>query len=215
MASSSDFFDDVLHLEDKFYADGHRQGVADGERAGRAEGRVFGIEKGFDKFVEAGRLYGRALVWANRLPRAQQDRQPVVPPAGTPAAAAAAAVPPLEDGARDALPQEPLRLPVLTTGGARLEKNVLALHALVEPETLSTENVDDAVNDFDDRVKRAQGKARVIERQTGEDAAAARSVEAKSTGAAVTTTAATTSATVEQHPSSASAAAPPTGEVGF
>lgn len=221
MASSSDFFDDVLHLEDKFYADGHRQGVADGERAGRAEGRAFGIEKGFDKFVEAGRLYGRALVWANRLPRAQQDRQPVVPPA-SPSAAAAAAVPPLGDGTREAPPQEPpLLLPVLTTGGARLEKNVLALHALVEPETLSTENADDAVNDFDDRVKRAQGKARVIERQTGEDAAV-RSAEAKSTGGAVTTTAATTTAVQQQQqPSSASAssssaaAAPPTGEVGF
>lgn len=204
MASPSDFFDDVLHLEDKFYADGHRQGVADGERAGRAEGRAFGIEKGFDKFVEAGRLYGRALVWANRLPRAQQDRHAA-------------------EESQDALPppQQQLLLPVLTTGGARLEKNVLALHALVEPETLSTENADDAVNDFDDRVKRAQGKARVIERQTGEDAAVVRSAEAKSAGAMVTTTASAAAQQQQQQSSSASAeassaaAALSTGGMGF
>lgn len=61
------------------------------------------------------------------------------------------------------------KLPVLNAGGARLEKNIVMLHGLVEPETLSTENGDEAVNDFDDRVKRAQGKARVVERQVGEE----------------------------------------------
>lgn len=129
-----------MNLEEKFYSDGHKAGVADGARAGRIEGRSFGIEKGYEKFVEAGRLYGKAIVWANRLPQAQQ------PPAASTE-----------------------QLPALGGGGARLEKNVLTLHALVEPETLSTENSDEAVNDFDDRVKRAQGKARVVERQVGEE----------------------------------------------
>jgi hypothetical protein len=41
--------------------------MADGLAAGRAEGRQLGLERGFQKFVESGRLQGRAIVWANRL----------------------------------------------------------------------------------------------------------------------------------------------------
>jgi hypothetical protein len=52
---------------------------------------------------------------------------------------------------------------------ARLEKNVTMLFGLTEPETLSTENTDEAVNDFDDRLKRAQGKAKIIEKAVGEE----------------------------------------------
>lgn len=158
--ASSDPFDDVLNLEQKFYSDGHKQGVADGERAGRTEGRSFGIEKGFEKFLEAGRMYGKAVVWANRLPQsqAQSQQDDQEPEAAAPYHSA------------EAKDTQQARLPVLRGGGARLEKNVVMLHALVEPETLSTENADEAVNDFDDRVKRAQGKTRVIERQIGEDA---------------------------------------------
>lgn len=161
MAShNQDPFDDVLNLEDQFYSEGYQQGVADGERAGRIEGRSFGIEKGFEKFVEAGRLYGKSIVWANRL---------------TPTTTTLS---PSSSAARDEGPkrggEETLKaLPGGGGGGAgassRLGKNIVTLHALVEPDTLSTDNTDEAVQDFDDRVKRAQGKARVIERQVGED----------------------------------------------
>lgn len=154
--ATNDAFDDLLNLEEEFYSEGYEQGVADGDRAGRIEGRAFGIEKGFEKFVEAGRLHGKSIVWANRLPQAQQQPRA----AGAPAASAST---PTGDTKQQTLP-------VLSGGGARLEKNIVTLHALVEPDTLSTENADDAVNDFDDRVKRAQGKARVIERHVGEDA---------------------------------------------
>jgi hypothetical protein len=41
--------------------------MADGRVAGRTEGRQLGLERGFQKFVESGRLQGRAIVWANRL----------------------------------------------------------------------------------------------------------------------------------------------------
>ncbi|ROV89837.1 hypothetical protein VMCG_09519 [Cytospora schulzeri] len=146
--SANDAFDNLLNLEEKYYTEGYEQGIADGDRAGRIEGRAFGIEKGFEKFIEAGRLNARSIVWANRLPGHSQASTPVTP-----------------------VSDEKERLPVLSGGGARLEKNIVTLHALVEPDTLSTENTDEAVNDFDDRVKRAQGKARVIERQIGEDAA--------------------------------------------
>jgi hypothetical protein len=42
-------------------------GVADGVVAGRTEGRIFGLEKGFEKFAELGRLQGRCSVWQARI----------------------------------------------------------------------------------------------------------------------------------------------------
>jgi hypothetical protein len=50
-----------------FYNEGYVSGCADGERAGRAEGRIFGMEKGFEKFVDLGLLQGRCSVWKARL----------------------------------------------------------------------------------------------------------------------------------------------------
>lgn len=64
--------------------------------------------------------------------------------------------------------KEKLELPTLPSN-ARLEKNVTMLFGLTEPESLSTENTDEAVNDFDDRLKRAQGKAKIIEKAVGEE----------------------------------------------
>ncbi|KAH8846765.1 hypothetical protein MCOR27_004288 [Pyricularia oryzae] len=143
----ADPFEDVMNLEEQFYQEGYQQGVADGAKAGKMEGRGLGLEKGYEKFMESGRLYGRSLVWASRLPQAQQA----------------------ESGAPESQqPQpSPSQLPLLTEN-PRLKKNIVTLHALVEPETLATENSDEAVNDFDDRIKRAQGKARIIERMTGD-----------------------------------------------
>ncbi|CAK7200982.1 hypothetical protein SEUCBS139899_003682 [Sporothrix eucalyptigena] len=64
-AASNDPFQGLFSLEDGFYDEGFRQGHADGERAGLVEGRTLGLETGFTKFVEAGRLQGKAVVWAN------------------------------------------------------------------------------------------------------------------------------------------------------
>jgi len=47
-------------------------------------------------------------------------------------------------------------------GGTRLARNIEAVYGLVEPATLSTDNRDEAVDDFEDRLKRAQGKVLVI-----------------------------------------------------
>ncbi|KAL2114371.1 hypothetical protein VUR80DRAFT_8061 [Thermomyces stellatus] len=132
-----DLFDDALSLEETLYKEGYDRGTADGARAGRLEGRSVGMGKGFEKFVESGRLYGRSVVWANRLPS-------TAPSQGL-ASTGAAELP--------RLPQN-----------ARLAKNVETVHALMEPGTLSTENSDEAVQDFDERLRRAQGKARIIER---------------------------------------------------
>ncbi|PHH72771.1 hypothetical protein CDD80_4268 [Ophiocordyceps camponoti-rufipedis] len=156
---TSDPLEDVLHLEDRYYREGYQQGLDDGARAGHAEGRTFGLEKGLEKFLEGGRLAGRAVVWANRLPRRQDvtpenlphrkdDDKPTVADASQPNSSSRpkrCELPPLPEN-------------------TRIERNVRALYALVEPGTLSTENTDEAVQDFDSRMKRAQGKAKIIER---------------------------------------------------
>src|SRR5882762_2032425 len=68
-----DPFESVLDLEETYYQEGYDLGVADGSRAGQIEGRVFGIEKGFEKFAAMGMLHGRAAVWASRLPRKKEQ----------------------------------------------------------------------------------------------------------------------------------------------
>lgn len=50
----------------------------------------------------------------------------------------------------------------------RLQKHILTLYALVEPASLSIQNTEAAVSDFDDRLRRAEGKVKIIERITGE-----------------------------------------------
>ncbi|CAK7565121.1 MAG: hypothetical protein SEPTF4163_003030 [Sporothrix epigloea] len=119
-SSADDPFQELFSLEDGFYDEGFRQGQSEGERAGLVEGRTLGLETGFTKFVEAGRLQGKAIVWAN-----------VISGTGT---------------AKKGL------------------KNLQMLYSLIEPGTLPTANTDEAVNDVDDRVKRAQAKARVLEK---------------------------------------------------
>jgi hypothetical protein len=154
---ADDPFGDILNLEDQFYEDGYKQGQADGEKAGRIEGRSLGLEKGYQKFLESGRLHGKSIVWANRLP-ALAGRSPTSQ--GRQQAD--------EDSRSKRTQQQQQILPPLP-GNARLEKNVSTLFALTEPDSLSTENTDEAVNDFDDRLKRAEGKAKVIEKMVGED----------------------------------------------
>lgn len=153
-----DTFDEVLGLEEEFYNDGYQQGLADGIAAGRIEGRKFGLEKGFEKYVESGRLYGKSLIWANRIPQLQLKK-----PSSKP-------VPSEELVAKESSEDSPavkLSLPLLQ-GNPRLVKHVKVLHALAESESLSTENSEEAVSDFDDRFKRAQTKAKIIERMVRE-----------------------------------------------
>ncbi|KAK7951582.1 uncharacterized protein PG986_007310 [Apiospora aurea] len=141
---ASDPFDDVLNLEDQYYDQGYKLGYDDGFQAGKTEGRSVGLKKGYEKFLEAGRLQSKAVIWANRIPHMQT------------------AAPDLDNN-------NITRLPPISNSNARLEKNITSLYALVEPGTLSTENTDGAVNDFDDRLKRAQGKLKIVERGIGEE----------------------------------------------
>lgn len=183
----ADLFDSLLNLEETFYNEGHAAGVVDGEQAGLVEGRIFGLEKGFEKYMRMGRLHGKAVVWAGRLPSRPHNQTRPRPsnndrmhftktqsqtgvPAGdgeTPAPAVATLE---EEGqppsaattasARDLLP--------MLSDNPRLEKHIRTLYALVEASSLSTANTEEAVADFDDRLKRAEGKAKIIEKLIGE-----------------------------------------------
>jgi hypothetical protein len=149
-------FDEVLGLEEQFYSEGFQQGYTDGVKGGQVEGRTFGLEKGFEKYVESGRLYGKSLVWANRMPGSSKisvnyNLQQLESASDT-------------DVCRKC---SRMKLPPLPQN-QRLAKHLKVLHALSESESLSTENTEEAVSDFDDRLRRAQGKAKIVEKMAGE-----------------------------------------------
>lgn len=135
--TQEDLFDDALNVESRYYDQGYNDGLKDGAKHGLAEGRAFGLQKGYEKFFESGRLAGKSLVWTNRLPNNG--------PSATSVQNATEQLPPLPNN-------------------ARLEKNISTLHTLVDPKSTSIENTDSAVQDFDDRLKKAQGKERIIDR---------------------------------------------------
>jgi len=146
---TDDIFDAALNLEDTSYSEGYDLGHSDGSRAGLLEGRAFGLEKGFEKFLEMGRFHGRACVWGARMP--------VVPTSGLDNQSSANV-----NGAR-----ETKQVPALGVN-ARLERHVRTLFALTEASQVTTVNEEDAVSEVDDRIKRAASKAKVIERMAGE-----------------------------------------------
>ncbi|EME83760.1 uncharacterized protein MYCFIDRAFT_122472, partial [Pseudocercospora fijiensis CIRAD86] len=139
----ADLFEDVLNLEDQYYREGYDFGVADGSKSGRIEGRVFGLEKGFEKFLEMGKLSGKAAVWEARLPDVinKSERK---------------------------MAQSQAIMPQLGSN-ERLRKHVERLATLTNPDGVSTENSEDAVSEFDDRLKDAKAKATLISKIAGED----------------------------------------------
>src|SRR5690606_15367847 len=53
---------------------------------------------------------------------------------------------------------------------ARLEKHITSLLSLVDPLTLEMENTEEALEEFEERLKKAKAKVRIIEKLVGEDA---------------------------------------------
>ncbi|KAF2142587.1 uncharacterized protein K452DRAFT_206003, partial [Aplosporella prunicola CBS 121167] len=145
----TDPFDALLSLEDEYYTEGHALGVRDGARAGQIEGRVFGLEKGFEKFVALGAQHGRAAVWGARLPSAAFGAET------EPAPATAIEI-------KADVEAEAARLPPLKRN-PRLARHIATLHALTEPASLPTQNTEDGVSEVEDRARRAAAKARLIE----------------------------------------------------
>jgi hypothetical protein len=151
-------FDEVLGLEDTFYNDGYQQGLTDGVKAGQIEGRTFGLEKGLEKHLQSGRLDGKSLVWANRIPQFQRSSISISEQILRVKSATES---------KDDMSTAFSKLPNLPDN-SRLAKHVIVLHAFAESESLATENTEEAVSDFDDRLKRSLAKARIIERMAGE-----------------------------------------------
>jgi hypothetical protein len=154
-----DPLDSLLSLEDQYHTEGYNLGLADGARAGRIEGRTFGLEKGYEKFLEMGRLSGRAAVWNARLS----------PNAGLHAG-----------GDSTVQTAQKVKLnPIEATD--RLKKHIRRLCDLTDQSTLSTENSEDAVEEFESRLKDARAKATLISRAVGEDGKVQSSVDAPGT----------------------------------
>lgn len=154
----SNLLDSLLDLEEQFYNEGYELGVADGAEAGYTEGSVFAVEKGFEKFVEMGRLYGKALVWAQRLADAKPNE---LCEQSTP-----------QVDRSDVLSLDPSsickEMPKIPAHSARLARNLATLLELVDPASLDMSNTEEAVNDVDERLKGAAVKAKLIQRAMGE-----------------------------------------------
>jgi hypothetical protein len=154
----SNLLDSLLDIEEQFYNEGYSLGVADGTEAGYTEGSVFAVEKGFEKFVEMGRLYGKALVWAQRLAKSNPSEISEQPLDQSVASA-------------DAIALDPSICKQMSTPpahSARLTKNLSTLLELLDPASLDMTNTEEAVNDADERLKGAAVKAKLIQRAMGE-----------------------------------------------
>ncbi|KAF2430711.1 DUF1715-domain-containing protein [Tothia fuscella] len=183
-----DWFDSVLNLEDEYYEEGYKQGVEDGAKAGRIEGRLFGLEKGFEKYVEMGKLNGKACVWAARMPSNPYSAEPE-PESAAETPTQESNVKTEESRSETKTPNNAKSALASLPSNARLEKHIRTLYALTEAESLSTQNTEDSVSDFDDRFKRAVSKAKVIQNIIGERSTDGDVAGASSNGKEATTAA--------------------------
>ena len=167
-----DIFDSLLGLENQYYRDGYDLGVRDGSRAGLIEGRLFGLERGFEKYAVMGKLHGQATIWAQRLRAfgaegesegaSQEDREKQV--TDDLGETNDTGQQPSQEEEKEGISTALLKF----QPSARLEKHIRTFYALAEPSSLSTENNEEPVSQFDDRLKRAQGKVKIIEKMIGE-----------------------------------------------
>ena len=162
MADGEDALLDFMDLENKFFVEGSNLGLEDGRIAGRVEGKVFGIEKGYEKAIEMGRLRGRAKLWDCRR-RSEAERK-------TPTALAR-----FERGEEtNNLPDanhclvESIKNMHPVPANARLAKHIDSLLAVTNPEGLLEDNADDAVAEFDERLRKARAKIKIITNIIGE-----------------------------------------------
>ncbi|KAL4946206.1 hypothetical protein BDV06DRAFT_152038 [Aspergillus oleicola] len=155
----ANIFESLLDLEEDFYKEGFDLGAADGAEAGYTEGSVFAVEKGFEKFVELGKLYGKALVWAQRLAEMKQGAHET--PSDTESLAEAKEEKsPLNSSVCKGMASFP--------HSSRLARNLDILIELVDPASLPMQNTEEAVTDVDERLKGAIVKAKLIQRAFGE-----------------------------------------------
>ncbi|KAL4959856.1 uncharacterized protein BDV14DRAFT_183963 [Aspergillus stella-maris] len=156
----ANIFESLLDLEEDFYKEGFDLGAADGAGAGYTEGSVFAVEKGFEKFVELGKLYGKALVWAQRLATMKQDAHAT----NTSDTDALAGTKEEKSSMSPFVCKEMESFP----HSSRLARNLDTLLELVDPASLPMQNTEEAVTDVDERLKGAIIKAKLIQRAFGE-----------------------------------------------
>jgi mRNA export factor len=172
---AADPFDDLLSLEEDFYKEGFEAGLADSVQAGLLDGKLFGIEKGYEKALELGKAYGRALVWQQRLGAHQHDGSHDNQHSKSSTGSSSGEK--VDDLDIKALQSE---LPALPDT-PRLKKNIETLLHLADPATVSKENTDDSVSEFDDRLIKIGSKLKIISKAIDEPlastATAASSIE--------------------------------------
>ncbi|KKK20721.1 hypothetical protein P175DRAFT_0498931 [Aspergillus ochraceoroseus IBT 24754] len=166
----SNLLESLLDLEEDFYKEGYDLGAADGAKAGYTEGSVFAVEKGFEKFVEMGRLYGKALVWAQRLADQDPAQKAKLDQSAHDTSSTSASRLAHEETQEGEVSFEPSVCAGMATlpPSSRLAKNLDTLLELVDPASLSMQNTEEAVNDVDERMKGAIMKAKLIQRALGE-----------------------------------------------
>jgi hypothetical protein len=150
---ATDPFDELLELENGYYQEGYDAGVSDSTYAGMIEGKVFGIEKGYEKALDLGKLHGRALLWQGRFrsDHAQEPLQSLNPISSEVSRLG---------GIIRALPQ--------LSESSRLQRHIEGLHATSKGSTIAKDNSDEAVTEFDDRIARAKAKAKIVANIAGE-----------------------------------------------
>lgn len=162
----NNLLESLLDLEEEFYQEGYNLGVSDGAKAGYTEGSVFAVEKGFEKFLELGRLYGKALVWAQRL----ADSKPSGNFNNGLSRSESSEKPQEYRPQEEQLTLKPSVCTEMSSfpPSSRLAKNIDTLLELVDPASLPMQNTEEAVTDVDERLKGAIVKAKLIQRALGE-----------------------------------------------
>ena len=156
----SDPFDDLLELESDFYKEGFEAGIADSTYAGLVEGKVFGIEKGYEKALEIGKAYGRALVWKRRLDDEENNATETASSGGV----KEGTVPPVSEVDLFGTMKD---LPPLPTN-PRLKKHIAILLSLTDSASIPKDNSDESVSEVDERITKIRARMKMVSNLVGE-----------------------------------------------
>lgn len=167
--SERDPFDILLDLESAYEARGYTDGLHDGKAQALSSSTLFGIEKGFEKYIVMSRLRFRAEKWARAFDVHVDHNTPA--PAAVPVSSSVGGVNVGADANADMAPAaQGAGVEVGTENShvhSRLQKHTATLLKLTSAQTMDYANTDEAIGDFEERLKRAQAKCKVIERMVG------------------------------------------------
>lgn len=154
--------DSLLDLESTYEAQGHADGLRDGRAQAHTSAKLFGLEKGWEKYLPMAQLRWRAERYAEMY--------------GVPIDPAIALSTPGSSSSPSSADSKPVAMQSDDTRqqqhASRLQKHITTLLALTSANTLTYLNTDEAIGDFEERLKRAQAKCKVLERMLGGDGGA-------------------------------------------